>query len=182
MSGRSIGSLTAGSTVIARDQACCILLSGKGLITPPKQQVGNHLNTWKMHLNWSRHSTKLTQLSWPPRFIVRGHCLRFFVYFRTLIDYSLFKYSHRVTIFFYVTDSLSGYLQVRSLPLQPPRHLPHHMLHFGFPSRYFSHCPLLVKHHSCHDPRGLLGSHLRCLQHIQATRPGLEQAPHLSQD
>src|SRR5882724_8813390 len=166
MSGRSIGSLTAGWTVAARDQACYILLSGKGLITPPTRQVGNHLNTWQMHPNWSRHSTKLTQLSRPPRFIARGHCLIGFL----------------VTIFFYFTDSLSGYLQVRSFPFQPPRHIPHHTLNFGFPSQYFSHCPLLTKHRGPHDPRGLLGSHLCRPQCIQAMRPGLEQAPHLSQD
>src|SRR5882724_7138493 len=98
-SGRSIGSLTAGSTVIAKDQACCILLSGKGLITPPTRQVGNHLNTWQTHPNWSRHSTKLTQLSRPPRFIVRGHCLISFLYiFAHRLIILFFKYGHRVTI------------------------------------------------------------------------------------
>src|SRR5882724_203115 len=101
-SGRSIGSLTAGSTVIAKDQACCILLSGKGLITPPMRQVGNHLNTWQMHPNWSRHSTKLTQLSWPPRFIARGHCLIGFLYI----------FTHRLIILFLntVIESLFSFM------------------------------------------------------------------------
>src|SRR5882724_5117091 len=91
-SGRSIGSLTAGSTIVARDQAYYILLSGKGLMTPPMRQVGNHLDTWQMHPSWCRHSTKLTQLSQAPRLLVRGHCrIVLFVYLRTSIDYLLFN-------------------------------------------------------------------------------------------
>src|SRR5882724_201906 len=114
MSGRSIGSLTAGLTVIARDQACCILLSGKGLITPPTRQVGNCPNTWQMHPKWSGHSTKLTQLSRPPRFIVRGHCLIGFSYIFThqLIILFFLNMVIESLFFFYVTGSLSGYLQV----------------------------------------------------------------------
>src|SRR5882724_4610120 len=44
-----------------------------------------------MHPKRSRHSTKLTRLSQPPRFIARGQCLIGFVYFHTPIDYSQFK-------------------------------------------------------------------------------------------
>src|SRR5882724_4816128 len=80
-SGKSIRSWTAGSIVVAKDQACFIWSSGRGSTTPPTQQVGNHLNTLQMHLTWSRHSTRLIQISQPPKFIKRGHCLICFCIF-----------------------------------------------------------------------------------------------------
>src|SRR5882724_508064 len=81
MSGKSIGSWTAGLIIIAGGQDCCTLSSGKDLTTPLMQQVGNHPNTLRMHLTWSRHSTRLIQLSWPPKFMRRGPCS---IYFLTL--------------------------------------------------------------------------------------------------
>src|SRR5882672_4695255 len=55
--GKSIGSLIASWIGVARGQVSSIWSSGKDLTTLPTQPAGNHLNTWRTRLTWSRHST-----------------------------------------------------------------------------------------------------------------------------
>src|SRR5882724_7997690 len=80
-SGKSIGSLTAGLIAVARGQDCFTWLSGKASTTPPMPQVGNCLNTLKMHLMLSRHSIRPIQTSWLLESMRRGPCLIFFLIF-----------------------------------------------------------------------------------------------------
>src|SRR5882724_678134 len=67
--GKSIGSWTVGSIIGTKDGACFTWSSGKDLTTPPMRQVGSHLNTWRMHLMWLEHSTRLIHISQPPKFM-----------------------------------------------------------------------------------------------------------------
>src|SRR5882724_3515011 len=45
-----------------------------------------------MHPMWSRNFTRLIQISHPPKFIKRGHCLYVLLSFSTLTSYLLFRH------------------------------------------------------------------------------------------
>src|SRR5882724_9289918 len=153
MSGRSIRSLTAGLTIVARDQACYTWSSGKDLTTPPRRQVGSHLNTWRMHLMWSEHSTGLIHISEPPKFMKRGHCF-ILLPLLSCTDWIFCLNIHLEIPNYYL--QVLFYLQVGTLPIHPPCHLPHHRLDVRLPNRHFPHGPLLPKHGRRHYPTGLL--------------------------
>src|SRR5882724_5902019 len=87
-SGRFIGSWTAELIAVARGQGCCTLLSGKDLTTSPMPPVGNHWNTSRMHLTWSKRSIRPIQTSRLPEFMRRGLCFIFFLYYG-LLNHSL---------------------------------------------------------------------------------------------
>ena len=119
MNGKSIASSTARWITIAKDQACFIWSSGRGSTTPPTQQVGNHLNTLQMHLMWSKHSTRLIQISQPPKFIERGHCLYVLLSFRTLISYLWFRLFFLESLFFFILQ-VPANQSTSPIPLLPP--------------------------------------------------------------
>src|SRR5882724_3380426 len=79
MSGKFIGSWTAGLITITRGQDCFTWLNGKDSITPLMPQVGNHLNTSQMHPTLSRHSIMPTQISRLPELMRRGPCFILFL-------------------------------------------------------------------------------------------------------
>src|SRR5882724_8588213 len=153
MSGKFIVSWTAGSIAVARGQDYCTSLSGRVSTTPPMPPVGSHLNTWRMHPMWSEHSTGLIHISQPPKFIKRGHC---FILLQILsrTDWIFCLNIHLETSNFHL--QVLFYLQVRTLPIHPLGHLPHHGLDFRLPNRHFPHGPLLPKHGRRHYPGGLL--------------------------
>src|SRR5882724_8733271 len=84
MIGKSVRSSTANLTTIAKDWDCSMSSSGRGLTTPLMPQAGNHLNTLKMHLTWSRHSIRLIQISQPPKSFQGGNVLYFFLHYHSL--------------------------------------------------------------------------------------------------
>src|SRR5882724_12320662 len=82
-----------------------------------------------MHLMWFRHSTKLTQISQPPRFIARGHYLIGFlcIFAHQLIILDLRQsMSHHFILFyrFFVGLSTSPIHPLPSSSPSPSSHAP----------------------------------------------------------
>src|SRR5882724_1735802 len=90
MSGKSVGTLIASLTTITRTQGYSILLSGKGLTTPPIPQVGSCPNTLLMHQEWFRHSIRLIQRSHPLTSLRGATVLYLLLYYCTLNDFYFF--------------------------------------------------------------------------------------------
>src|SRR5882724_7680114 len=100
MSGKFIRSWTAGLISITRGQDCFTWLSGKDSTTPWMQQVGNHPNILRMHLMWSRHFTKLTQIIQPHNLIELGPCNIYLLKLSHSDDYLFGFFLEAIDIFY----------------------------------------------------------------------------------
>src|SRR5882724_10059177 len=69
-----------------------------------------------MHLMWSKHSTRLIQISWPPKSIERGHCLISPCIFSHTSSYSLLRQFVLESLLFFTLQVSVGL----STSLNPP--------------------------------------------------------------